>query len=331
MVKLTNELRQQIIKLLNDKKPTGVIMDELHVSRSMVQRIRNDNKINELDNDIEVDIHKSNIEEIEDEEINELFDNINKQPIHKQPTEPIQQRPTERPIQQQSTERPKIDVFDNIEGKINLIDKLGLDDNKPINKSFNQPSFNQPSFNQQVQQVKQHIPRTINIGIDEDHIEKRNLSNKIKLYIDSFTDKLHTIHGGDPITFKHRLRELNVDQLKILLQNIQFEINAPSGQILFNHAFFVGISQFESLSCSYNYDIKGLSEMLKQDQNVNDSLKELSCQIDLSAYTTPEMRLLSSVLLCTMSVYNNNKLSKKMNDFLNEEIPENIEEKYKDL
>ena len=45
MVKLTNELRQQIIKLLNDKKPTGVIMDELHVSRSMVQRIRNDNKM----------------------------------------------------------------------------------------------------------------------------------------------------------------------------------------------------------------------------------------------------------------------------------------------
>ena len=115
MVKLTNELKQQIIDLLNDSKSTGSIMKELNVSRSMVQRIRNDNKINESDNDIEVDIHKSNIEEIEDEEINELFDNINKQPIHKQPTEPIQQRPTERPIQQQSTERSKIDIFDNIE------------------------------------------------------------------------------------------------------------------------------------------------------------------------------------------------------------------------
>jgi len=305
MVKLTYQLKQQIIQLLNDKKPTGVIMNELNVSRSMVQRIRNDNKMNESDNDIEIDIHKSNIEEIEDEEINELFDDINKKP-----TEPIQQ-PTERPIQQQKlTERPKIDVFDNFHSKMNLIDKLGLDDDN--NKSFNQPSFNQPSFNQPVQQVKQHIPKSINInGIDEDHIEKRNLVNKIKLYIDSFTDKLHTIHGGNPIEFKHRVRELNVEQLKILLQNIQFEINAPSGQVLFNHAFFIGISQFETISCSYQYDIKGLTDMLKQDQNVHDSLKELSCQIDLSAYTTPEMRLLSSVLLCTMSVYNNNKLSKK--------------------
>ena len=197
----------------------------------------------------------------------------------------------------------------------------------------NQSSFNQPIHQPVQQPVHQHIPKSINISgiVDEDYIEKRNLINKVKLYIDSFENKLHSIHGGDPITFKHRLRELGVDQLKILLQNIQFEINAPSGQILFNHAFFVGVSQFESLSCSYNYDIKGLSEMLKQDQNVNDSLKELSCQIDLSAYTTPEMRLLSSVLLCTMSVYNNNKLSKKMNDFLNEEIPENIEEKYKNL
>ena len=174
-----------------------------------------------------------------------------------------------------------------------MIDKLGLDDNKSINQSFNQPSFNQPSFNQSVQQVKQHIPKSINInGIDEDHIEKRNLINKIKLYIDSFENKLHTIHGGNPIEFKHRVRELNVEQLKILLQNIQFEINAPSGQLLFNHAFFVGITQFESLSCSYNYDIKGLTDILKQDQNVHDSLKELSCQIDLSAYTTPEMRLI---------------------------------------
>ena len=124
---------------------------------------------------------------------------------------------------------------------------------------------------------------------------------------------------------------MNVEQLKILLENIKFEINAPSGQVLFNHAFFVAINQFESLSCAYQYDIKGLTDMLKQDQTVHDSLKELSCQIDLSAYTTPELRLLSSVLLCTMSVYNNNKLSKKMNDFLNEEVPNDIQEKFKDL
>ena len=113
MVKLTNELKQQIIDLLNDSKSTGSIMKELNCSRSMVQRVRNDNKMN----DIEIDIHKSNIEEIkEDHEINQLFDEINEKPTER-PTEPIQQRPTERPIQQQPTERPKIDIFDNIESK----------------------------------------------------------------------------------------------------------------------------------------------------------------------------------------------------------------------
>ena len=133
MVKLTDDLKQQIIQLLNDKIPTGVIMKELKISRSMVQRIRNDNKMN----DIEVDIHKSNIEEIEeDHEINQLFDDINEKPTER----PIQQQqqPTERPIQQ-STERSKIDIFDNIESKMNLINKLGLENDKQTKKtSFNQ-------------------------------------------------------------------------------------------------------------------------------------------------------------------------------------------------
>ena len=61
-------------------------------------------------------------------------------------------------------------------------------------------------------------------GTEDDYIKKRNLVNKCKLYIDEFPERLTNLHGGDPTTFKHRLRELDCPQLEILIENIKFEI-----------------------------------------------------------------------------------------------------------
>ena len=167
--------------------------------------------------------------------------------------------------------------------------------------------------------------------IENDYILKRNLVNKCKNYIDSFTDRLINIHGNDPQTFKHRLRELDCPQLEILLENIRFEINIDGGKSLFNSAFFMIISQTENLSNNYGYNITGLSKALQANNDVHDSLKELSCQMDLSSYTTPELRLASAVLLTALSCYNTNKLSSTMDSFLNEEINDDIQERFKDL
>jgi hypothetical protein len=215
-------------------------------------------------------------------------------------------------------------TFSNIHGKMDIINKLDLFNEKVSHKPVQQQnqSFHQP----------QHQPKKIMInGIEDDYIKKRNLVNKCKLYIDEFPERLNNLHGGDPATFKHRLRELDCNQLEILIENIKFEISAPSTKILFNNAFFILMNQTESLSNSFGYNINGLSEQLKKNNDVNDALRELSCQFDLTNYTTPEIRLGSAILLTAMSIYNTNKISQNFDNYLEKPIDPDIQEQFKNL
>ena len=221
----------------------------------------------------------------------------------------------------------------NIQAKMRIINSLNSEPkqvNHQMNHQMNDARMN--IINNLNKNEPKEIPKKIIVnGTENDYILKRNLVNKCKNYIDSFTDRLINIHGNDPQTFKHRLRELDCPQLEILLENIRFEINVDGGKSLFNSAFFMIIGQTENLSNNYGYNITGLSKALQANNDVHDSLKELSCQMDLSSYTTPELRLASAVLLTALSCYNTNKLSDTMNKFMDEPIDDEIEEKYKDL
>ena len=206
---------------------------------------------------------------------------------------------------------------------MDIINKFDLFGEKVNHKPVQQQN---QSFNQPVQ------PKKIMInGTEDDYIKKRNLVNKCKLYIDEFPERLTNLHGGDPATFKHRLRELDCPQLEILIENIKFEISAPSTKILFNNAFFILMNQTESLSNSFGYNINGLSEQLKKNNDVNDALRELSCQFDLSNYTTPEIRLGSAILLTAMSIYNSNKITESIDNYLEKPIDPDIQDKFKNL
>ena len=131
--------------------------------------------------------------------------------------------------------------------------------------------------------------------------------------------------------FIHRLVELECHQLEQLIINIQFEINQPKVSQLFNTIFFTTINQTENLSNQFGYNISGLTASLQKNDECLSALKELNCMYDISGFSSPEMRLLLCVMMTGMNCYNTNKLSSTMDSFLNEDIPENIEEKYKDL
>jgi hypothetical protein len=91
------------------------------------------------------------------------------------------------------------------------------------------------------------------------------------------------------------------------------------------------MNQTESLSNSFGYNINGLSEQLKKNNDVNDALRELSCQFDLTNYTTPEVRLGSAILLTALSIYNTNKISQSIDNHLETPISEDIQDKFKNL
>lgn len=311
MVKLSPELKNEIIEKLNNGASTGQIMNEYKLSRSTVQRFKNNNSSkNET---------KSNISSNDD--INELFDDLHNNEEEeennlKMTDQKIPEKMTDQPIQQID------DTFHNIRGKIDVINKLDLFDEKP--KINYQP---QPQPRQNIQPTQ-----NINIkGTDKDYIQKQNLISKCKRFVQSFPNELSNITGGNNQLFCHRLYELECHQLEILLKNIQFEINQPRVSQLFNTIFFTSINQIEHLSGSFGFDVNGMTEVLQKNDECLNALKELNCLYDISGFSSPELRLLMCVLMTGMNCYSNNKINHSLGIHLDKPIEEDIKEKYKNL
>lgn len=312
MTKLNETIKRDIYFKVNEGCRIVDIMKETGLSRSTIQRLINSYNIDskeDIDTKKDIEYIKNNESE---NDINDLLNDLNEE--------------VNDPIVNKSKPEPKqLNTVISLEHDAKFLDimnSLGRSE-RVFEPPMSQQSMSQQSMSQP--------PKKIVVAADKDYISKRNLIDKVKRYLLEFEKELENIHDGDPVTFKHRLQELNTEQLEILIQNIQFEINIPKTRTMFNSAFFILTNQMETLTCKFGYDINGMSKLLQQNEDVNQALRELSCQIDLSSYTTPEMRLGSAVLLTAMTCYNQNKLNSKMNDFLNEPVDEEVKEKYKSL
>ena len=60
-------------------------------------------------------------------------------------------------------------------------------------------------------------------------------------------------------------------------------------------------------------------------------LKELSCKFDVTKYVSPESRLIMAVAMTGYSIYNQNSLRVKFDNFLKQPVDERIKENYKNL
>ena len=157
--------------------------------------------------------------------------------------------------------------------------------------------------------------------------------NVIKRYIETYYDsgKLDDIVGSDKRTFVLRLNELNLYQLKILLSNIQFKLSSSNSSKLFESGFYLMVSQVETTSCYFNYNISGLTQALRHNQEIGECLKELSCQYDVTKYVSPESRLIMAVTATAYSVYNQNNMKLKFDSFLSSPVSDNLRDNYKNL
>ena len=169
--------------------------------------------------------------------------------------------------------------------------------------------------------------------LSEDYPELQNTMNVIKRYVDTYYDtgKLNEIVGDDKRMFCLRLNELDLYQLKILLSNIQFKLSSGNCTKIFESGFFLITSQVEATSCYLNYDISGLTQALRHNEEVHEALKELSCKYDITKYVSPESRLIMAVSLSAYSIYQNNNMKVKFNTFLDKPVDEKIKETYKNL
>jgi hypothetical protein len=145
MVKLSNEIKNEILEKFKNGSSTGSIMNEYKLSRSTVQRIENEQPLLYEDNTSYASSSK--------EDMNQLLNDLNDEPVkmNDQKTDVIMNNRIVQDEIIRVDEPVKIDsTFHNIHGKMDIINKLDLFNEKVTNK----PVQNQ---NQPVQQPKQNI------------------------------------------------------------------------------------------------------------------------------------------------------------------------------
>ena len=108
-------------------------------------------------------------------------------------------------------------------------------------------------------------------------------------------------------------------------------MSSSNSSKLFESGFFLISSQIESTACYLNYDISGLTQSLRHNEEIHECLKELSCKFDVTKYVSPESRLIMAVSMSAYSLYNQNNMKVKFNQFLEKPVDEKTQNNYKNL
>lgn len=332
MSKFTSEQKNEIITLKINGAKVKEIMEKFNISRAYIYKMLKENDI-ECRSEINTEIDITEINEIESEE--DIFDELNDETIDKNPLDTMKNNTPELVEQveieieeQQEIQKPFLSSI-NLESSSRVKNYVSEDKIRSLNL-FKDP----PKNNNQSEQIKQsQIKIQKDMTLSEDYPDVQNTINVIKRYLDSYYDtrKLDEIVGSDKRLFELRLNELDLYQLKVLLSNIQFKLSSSKSSKLFESGFFLISSQIESTSCYLNYDISGLTQALRHNDEVADCLKELSCCYDVSKYVSPESRLVMAVSLSAYSIYNQNNMKTKFNAFLEKPIDDKTKNTYKNL
>ena len=337
MVKLTNDQKDEIICLKLKGEKAKEIMNKFNISRPYIYKLLKDYNIeymSEVNSNVDItEIEGDIFESLNDEKNDILVDdnntelNINNTELNLNNTE-IDKKPynnTELNINNTKIEQIPISNI-NLHSATRIINTVTPDKLNSLRMFLDEPQHNKP---QNIQNIKVETDLTLS----DEYPEIQNTMNIIKRYIDTYYDsgKLDDIVGSDKRTFVLRLNELNLYQLKILLSNLQFKLSSSNTSKLFESGFYLMASQVESTSCYFNYDISGLTQALRHNQEIGDCLKEMACKYDVTKYVSPESRMIMAVPMTAYSVYNNNNMRVKFDSFLSSPVSDNLKDNYKNL
>ena len=332
MPKFTPEQKEEIITLKLNGTKAKEIMEKFNVSRAYIYKMLKENDI-ECKSEINTNIDITEINEIDSDDIfNDLNDN------QQETTDTIRQNTPEQEIEPEI--EPEIELQPQIQKP--FLSSINLQSSSRVNNYVSPDKLNTLQMLNSYDEIKTKTHNTQSrqqIKIDKDptlcenYPQLQNTMNVIKRYIDGYyeTGKLDDIVGNDKRTFVLRLNELDLYQLKVLLSNIQFKLSSSNSSKLFESGFFLASSQIESTAGYFNYDLSGLTQALRHNEEIHECLKELSCKYDVTKYVSPESRLIMAVSLSAYSIYNQNNMKVKFNTFLEKPVDEKIQNTYKNL
>ena len=332
MPKFTTEQKEEIITLKLNGTRAKEIMEKFNVSRAYIYKMLKENDI-ECKSEVQTNIDITEINEIDSEDI---FDNLNeKYPDTPKTMEPeidtiIQNTPEPEIEPEPEIQKPFISSI-NLQSSSRVSNYISAEKLKSLDMFDEKPKPNRQQSQEPIRQSQIKINK--DLSLSDEYPEIQNTTNVIKRYIETYYDtgKLDDIVGNDKRTFVLRLNELDLYQLKVLLSNIQFKLSSSNSSKLFESGFFLICSQVESTGCYLNYDLSGLTQALRHNEEIHECLKELSCKYDVTKYVSPESRLIMAISISCYSIYNQNNMKSKFNAFLQKPVDEKLQNTYKNL
>lgn len=156
----------------------------------------------------------------------------------------------------------------------------------------------------------------------EEQKERRKKIIKIKNYIKTFPDILTDFISMDT-------KNMTLLELDDMIEEIRLTVSSGNNTDLLVNGFLMGCNVYEKSASYMGFNLDGLSNIVARDSNIIKCIKEISLEYQNLNYVPPEKRLL--LLMCALSygVYNMNNMKNQINN--NNNIDDNLKEKYNDL
>ena len=170
--------------------------------------------------------------------------------------------------------------------------------------------------------------------------EKMQKIMKIKNYVHTFKDKLSDILDVETKEKQRKyimsLSKMTESQIDVQLEMIRQSVGTVTSHKAVKLGYMSVMEVVEKLGGRF-VDIEGFRKDVEDNDQIDQVLKELSCEYDIfSKYVDPKYRLIGLTGFQLMSTYKKNKIIKHQQAIINslqadKPVDKNIEEKYNDI
>jgi len=155
-------------------------------------------------------------------------------------------------------------------------------------------------------------------NIDE-LIEIRSIIIRIRQYINTFPNDLKNIWSPNKLQFEKKLFNLKLNELEVLLENIRVELNLNRNKEMFETIIHSSLIGLEKISSYCNYNVEGLTNDLMKDESFLYDLKIIQCEVDVSRWINPRSSAFLKVIKKMYMKNQENEIKNQINKVINNE------------
>lgn len=160
----------------------------------------------------------------------------------------------------------------------------------------------------------------------EDTLKKMSLKNKLVSYRTNFAKYLEAYDLS--IT---TLNGLSTEELELLSDEIKIVVETRNSGNMLKFYYIGGVDMFERVAPIVGMNLKGLGDILKNNEPIQETLNELSIKYDVLHAQPPEARLAFLTLNAILAVNNLNKQKDAISKIVEGTVSKNIVDEFKDL